>query len=377
MQPRLTPHVALDRTTSRRPTRGLRRAALATRTVVAATVMGMAAALAVASPAAAADPVAPTISTPAQRTGFGTITITGTARPGAQVSLYESAISWNDMQPAVDWERGGGRLTVTANSAGAYQIVRYVDSGFMFAVEADGVMSPTRRVLVQVLPVFWLESTRSGTVVANVDVSPNQPELVVHIQRATADWSWTTVGTGRTDSIGGYSHTMTGERPGTIQSYRAVVDTDHTTGVITNTSAIRSVKVAGTPPASPNRAGVVQFTKIQYDSPGTDSGSNTSLNNEWFRVTNKTAKAISLNGWTVTDASGSVYRFTSREVLGAGRSLSVRTGKGTAGKPADTRYWHSGKYIWNNAGDTATVRDPYGKAIDSCRWTSDKNYTNC
>ena len=368
-------------TALRMPARRTRRAAFAIRAFAAAMAAGVAAALAVASPAAAADPVTPTISTPAQRTGYGTITITGTARPGAEVLLYESAIGWNDMQPAVDYDNPGNRITVTADGSGAYQIVRYVDSGFMFAVEADGLRSETRRVLVQIAPAFWVQSPRPGTIVASVDVSPNQPELAVHIQRATADGSWTTVASGVTDAIGGYSHTLPNERPGTNQIYRAVVDADPANGILANTSVSHKIWVTGTtpppPPAPSTPVGALQFTRIQYDSPGTDTGSNTSLNGEWFRVTNRTTKAVALKGWTVRDAAGNIYRFASGASLRAGGNLYVRTGKGTAGTPVDNSYWNRATYVWNNGGDTATVRDAAGKTIDSCRWTSDRDYTNC
>ena len=78
--------------------------------------LGVAAALAVATPAAAAT--TPTLSAPSSRTGFGTVTLTGTADAGATVTLYESAIGWNDLRPAVDWENGGGTVQRTADTSG-------------------------------------------------------------------------------------------------------------------------------------------------------------------------------------------------------------------------------------------------------------------
>jgi hypothetical protein len=111
------------------------------------------------------------------------------------------------------------------------------------------------------------------------------------------------------------------------------------------------------------------FSKIQYHGP---SG----LNNEYFRLTNKTSRTINMNGFTVKDAAGNTYKFGSYNVY-AGKYIWVHTGKGTNGKPAySDRYWGKTGYIWNDKGDTATLR--YGtKVIDSCRWTSDKKYTNC
>ena len=121
----------------------------------------------------------------------------------------------------------------------------------------------------------------------------------------------------------------------------------------------------------------VQFTKVQYNSPGTDDRSTASLNNEWVRLTNTTKSTINLNGWTVRDKAGHIYTFGSYN-LGAGKRVYVHTGKGTDGKPdVQHRYQTSGAYIWNNTGDTAYVRNASGKAIDSCAWGSKGSVTYC
>ncbi|GAA0447002.1 hypothetical protein Ade02nite_85550 [Paractinoplanes deccanensis] len=112
----------------------------------------------------------------------------------------------------------------------------------------------------------------------------------------------------------------------------------------------------------------VYFSRIYYDSPGSDTRSNASLNAEWFRLTNSTKKSIQLKNFTVRDAANHVYKFGAY-TLAPGKSVTVHTGKGTAGKPsAQDRYWGSGNYIWNNTGDTATLRNPSGKIINSCKF---------
>jgi hypothetical protein len=55
-------------------------------------------------------------------------------------------------------------------------------------------------------------------------------------------------------------------------------------------------------------------------------------------------------------------------------NVYVHTGSGT--NNATNRYWGKSGYIWNNGGDTATLRAG-AKTIDSCKWTSDKKVTNC
>ena len=122
----------------------------------------------------------------------------------------------------------------------------------------------------------------------------------------------------------------------------------------------------------------VQLTKIYYDSPGVDNRTNKSLNAEWVRLTNRTSKTINLKSWTLRDKAGHVYRFSSEYRLKPGRHAYVHTGRGTNGKP-DYRhlYWNSGNYIWNNTGDTAYLRNPSGKLIDSCSWQGKGSYTYC
>ncbi|WP_328462116.1 lamin tail domain-containing protein [Actinoplanes sp. NBC_00393] len=132
-----------------------------------------------------------------------------------------------------------------------------------------------------------------------------------------------------------------------------------------------------TPPAPPAPAvGSVQFTRIQFNAPGKDTKKNKSLNGEYFRITNKTKKTINLKGWTVRDAAGNLYRFTTTLNLRAANSVIVRTGKGTSS--SSLRYWGRTSHVWNNGGDTAYLRTGAGKTIDTCRWTKPgKGYTVC
>jgi hypothetical protein len=330
---------------------------------VATVALGMAAA-AIVTPAFAA--ITPTISAPSSTTGYSEITITGTAAAAATVTLYESAYNFNDLQVATDWDTGQP-VTATATSTGAYSIKRYVDTGFRFQVEADGERSGTVTVFMKVLPYLTIASTTSGTVTAHVAASPNQPWLPVQIQRQSGT-SWTTVSGGYTDDSGSYDATLTGQGAGTTQTYRAYVGGDTETGITANHSASKTITVYGT--STTPAAGSVQFTKIQYHGP---SG----LNNEWVRLTNKTAKTINLYGWTIKDAYGNTYTFKNSHSLGSAKNVYVHTGSGTNGSPDyQHRYWGKTAYIWNNAGDTATLRIGT-TTIDSCRWTSDNQVTYC
>lgn len=126
--------------------------------------------------------------------------------------------------------------------------------------------------------------------------------------------------------------------------------------------------------APANAASAVRFSGAQYNSPGSDTGTNASLNAEWIRVTNHGSKARSLTGWVIRDAAGHVYRFP-RFRLRPGSSVRLHTGKGR-----NTRrnlYWRSSWYIWNNTGDKATLKNRPGTRIDVCRWGNGPGFTRC
>ncbi|MFB4265286.1 lamin tail domain-containing protein [Nonomuraea sp. GTA35] len=128
----------------------------------------------------------------------------------------------------------------------------------------------------------------------------------------------------------------------------------------------------------------VMFTKVYYDSPGSpDSGANSSLNGEYVHIKNTGRSAVSLRGWTVRDTtkrSDHVYTF-GVFTLGAGKTVTVRTGKGK--NTPTTRYWGRGgqgtfSYIWNQSRDTAYLRNASGRLVDSCSYNSSRaDYKNC
>jgi hypothetical protein len=122
-------------------------------------------------------------------------------------------------------------------------------------------------------------------------------------------------------------------------------------------------------------AGSVHLYKIYYDSPGTDRGSNASLNAEYVQIRNTTSKAVSLKNWTLTDASSHRYVFGTYS-LGAGKTVTVRTGKGT--NTAANRYQGRAAYVWNNDKDTATLKKSTGATADTCSYNSTKvDYKLC
>ena len=118
----------------------------------------------------------------------------------------------------------------------------------------------------------------------------------------------------------------------------------------------------------------IRFTKAYYNSPGSDSGSNTSLNAEWVRVKNFGAKPRTLTGWTIRDASGHVYKFPAF-TLPAGGSVTLHSGSGT--NTASNLYWDYGSYVWNNGGDRAILKNKAGTTLDTCRWSGGGSWVLC
>ena len=129
----------------------------------------------------------------------------------------------------------------------------------------------------------------------------------------------------------------------------------------------------------------VMITKVYVNTPGADTpATNAKLNGEYIVIKNTTKSTISLSGWTIRDkqstAAGHIYKFASPVKIGAGKTITIKTGKGT--NTSKTRYWgrvgpSSYAYIWNNSGDTAYLKDKSGKTIDTCSWGSVSSYKNC
>jgi len=125
---------------------------------------------------------------------------------------------------------------------------------------------------------------------------------------------------------------------------------------------------------APSAPAAIRITKIYFDSPGADTGSNSSLNAEWIRLKNTGSRARSLSGWTIRDTSSHVYRFGTYR-LGAGLTVTVHTGSGS--NTARNRYWRLDYYVWNNDGDRATLKNKAGTVIDRCRYSGAGDYKIC
>jgi len=128
------------------------------------------------------------------------------------------------------------------------------------------------------------------------------------------------------------------------------------------------------PPPPPVEPISIQIARIAFDPAGTDTGRNPSLNKEFVVVRNTGATEVALIGWTLRDRSGNTFTFP-EFTLSAGASVKIHTGSG-AGTITDL-YWGSNRYVWNNRGDRATLRDAEGVKQDTCRYSGARGSGKC
>lgn len=118
-----------------------------------------------------------------------------------------------------------------------------------------------------------------------------------------------------------------------------------------------------TPEPSPTEAvadgGIpLRIVEIHEDAAG-DDGQN--LNDEYVVLKNTGDEPLDLSGWTVTDEAAHHYTFPEGTTLDPGATLTLHTG---GGEDTETDYyWNSSGAIWNNNGDTVTIRTTSGEAV--------------
>jgi hypothetical protein len=110
----------------------------------------------------------------------------------------------------------------------------------------------------------------------------------------------------------------------------------------------------------------VKIFQIQYDPPGRDTGTNAHLNLEFVYLWNTSrSRAVQLSGWTLRDAQGHVFRFPAYRLRG-GEYLAVATGKGRNRR--GVVHWRRSSYVWDNRGDTATIKRRDGTTASRCSY---------
>ncbi|MFE2044001.1 lamin tail domain-containing protein [Streptomyces sp. NPDC059477] len=129
-----------------------------------------------------------------------------------------------------------------------------------------------------------------------------------------------------------------------------------------------AVVLTGTLLSTPAQAaGGVVLYHAWFDSPGSDTGSTTSLNGEWVEIKNTSRSAISLKGWVLKDTANHKYVFPNVKIA-AGKTIKIRTGTGN--DTTTNKYQDRRAYVWNNTSDTATLTKANGSKVDTCSWTT-------
>ncbi|MAU01161.1 MAG: hypothetical protein CL608_28795 [Anaerolineaceae bacterium] len=125
---------------------------------------------------------------------------------------------------------------------------------------------------------------------------------------------------------------------------------------------------SSTPTPTPTAPANVQITIIVYDPSGDD------VAGEYVTITNQGATAENMTGWVLSDVASTAYVFPSFS-LAPSASVRVWTKSGT--DSVTDLYWGRGSAIWNNTGDTATLRNSSSQVIDTCTYSGGGVSANC
>ena len=116
-------------------------------------------------------------------------------------------------------------------------------------------------------------------------------------------------------------------------------------------------------PSSAEAVGCVRFNGSNWNSPGDDNYM-PQLNQEWVRIKNTCATTQSLGGWKIHDMyQNHTYRFASGVTIGAGKTITLHSGRGS--NTASHRYWGRGYgAVWNNSGpEKAYLKNSAGTTV--------------
>jgi len=102
----------------------------------------------------------------------------------------------------------------------------------------------------------------------------------------------------------------------------------------------------------------LEIETVNADAEGDDRDN---LNDEYVVFRNSGDGPLDISGWTVSDAAGATYTMPEGYTLAAGATVTLHTGSGVDSQ--SDLYWGSGSPIWNNGGDTVTVRNTDGDIV--------------
>jgi hypothetical protein len=133
------------------------------------------------------------------------------------------------------------------------------------------------------------------------------------------------------------------------------------------TRRVGVLNIPETPPSAPADGGTrlyssvvpegLNIAHIEYDPPGPD------LEGEYVLIRNTSDTAIDMTGWSLhDDGLNHVFTFPSF-ALAANSEVKVWSKSGK--NDAQNLYWQNKAPVWNNSGDTGTLRLPTGETVSS------------
>lgn len=123
--------------------------------------------------------------------------------------------------------------------------------------------------------------------------------------------------------------------------------------------------LTATPTSTPTATSVpsgakIEIIKIEYDPlVGTD------IEGEYVDLKNLGQSAADLTDWTLRDVADTVFTFPAFTL---NSQATVRVWVKSGANTATDLYWNRGSAVWNNNGDTATLRDNAGSEVDNCTY---------
>lgn len=129
----------------------------------------------------------------------------------------------------------------------------------------------------------------------------------------------------------------------------------------TTESGVQATGARPTPtprgPAVPTTDDPVRI-EVFANPPGND---NDRLNDEYVTIHNLRSEPLRIGGWSLCDAARHCFPFPADAAIPARGTITVHTGRGV---PGNGHFYYGGRQaIWNNDGDTATLRDATGRPV--------------
>lgn len=264
-----------------------------------------------------------------------------------------------------------GMVNPDSNDTSVVILLDHGDDHYLFTGDIDSTMEATivargTPVAAQVLKVAHHGSSASSSEAFLAAVSPQDAVISVGPNpygHPSSDTISRLLAVGaeiwRTDQSGTITFTDDGI------TYTVTTAFTNTQGIHLYTPLIFYLESPPTPiPTATPTAGNVKITNIFYD------GTGTAEPDEYVEIQNEGAQAVQLQDWSLSDEGNHIFTFPAY-VMQPTQICRIYTNE-------DHPEWCGFNYgrgdaIWNNTGDTATLRDGMGNVIDQFHYPAALN----